>query len=432
MPFNTTARDALSVGGNKYASSLLAGIEGEYVWTPQPSQTVTDLVPGLTRVIAYGGKLFVRDDADTTTPHDGVACIVTQGGVRFKVTDYGQGPTVRRFAVLAITTTPPASPAVGDTHIVGVGASGVWAGKDGKVSHRTSAGWVYVTPKLYDEAHVAAISQIYHFNASSAWVAGVPALSIADASVPFTKLMHGLGFAVENQTTNAPPGSPSDKVAYIIGPSPSGAFAGHAFKIAYYISASWLIVTPQIGWHVYDKTLKTEVVYGVAGWELTLSGYVNIAESSIANSTGVSQGGGYYGFSATAPTTSNMLLQHSMSYTPSRAGRKIEIEVQIGSTNATSTSGVSTDCNIEVNYGLFIDSNATAEDWAQSHFDRWTASSAPSRLTIGGGARMTFVWTAPDASIHTIKLYGAASGSPSSFDFGVLSSRIRMIARERI
>ena len=42
--------------------------------------------------------------------------------------------------------------------------------------------------------------------------------------------------------TNAPPGSPSEGDAYIIGTSPTGAWAGRANAVAYYTASGWRFV----------------------------------------------------------------------------------------------------------------------------------------------------------------------------------------------
>jgi len=44
------------------------------------------------------------------------------------------------------TVTPPASPVVGDTYTVGVSATGVWTGQDGKIASFINSTWVFLTP----------------------------------------------------------------------------------------------------------------------------------------------------------------------------------------------------------------------------------------------------------------------------------------------
>ncbi len=43
-------------------------------------------------------------------------------------------------------TVPPASPAEGDAHSIGAGATGLWSGEDGQVAVFANGGWVFLTP----------------------------------------------------------------------------------------------------------------------------------------------------------------------------------------------------------------------------------------------------------------------------------------------
>ena len=73
---------------------------------------------------------------------------------------------------LAVTnrtrTTPPASPAVADRHIVAAPAAGAWAGQDGRIAVFTVDGWEFVQPKAGWQAHVIADAQTMVFN-GTAW-----------------------------------------------------------------------------------------------------------------------------------------------------------------------------------------------------------------------------------------------------------------------
>ena len=51
-------------------------------------------------------------------------------------------PVVQAVAPASV----PASPAFGQCWIVGVGASGAWAGRDGAIAAWTAGGWRFVTP----------------------------------------------------------------------------------------------------------------------------------------------------------------------------------------------------------------------------------------------------------------------------------------------
>jgi len=68
-------------------------------------------------------------------------------------------------------TAPPGTPTEGDLYIVGAGATGVWAGEDGKLAHYVGGAWAFYPPRtgwrvwLKDEAVEARYT-------GSTWVAG--------------------------------------------------------------------------------------------------------------------------------------------------------------------------------------------------------------------------------------------------------------------
>jgi len=66
-------------------------------------------------------------------------------------------------------TTPPATPAEGDSYIVGAAATGAWAGHDLAVA-AYYGGWVFKTPKAGWLAFVRGETKFYVFNGSS-WAA---------------------------------------------------------------------------------------------------------------------------------------------------------------------------------------------------------------------------------------------------------------------
>ena len=67
---------------------------------------------------------------------------------------------------------PPASPAVGSCYLVGVGASGAWAGYDGSLAGFTEGGWRFAAPTdgmtLVDRASGQLLSR-----RSGPWEAGI-------------------------------------------------------------------------------------------------------------------------------------------------------------------------------------------------------------------------------------------------------------------
>ena len=70
-----------------------------------------------------------------------------------------------------------------------------------------------------------------------------------------------------------PPGSPANGAAYIVGGSPTGAWAGQAGKLAFWYAstAAWVFKTPQPGWWawVVDESLRYE--YKSGAWNLLVT-----------------------------------------------------------------------------------------------------------------------------------------------------------------
>jgi hypothetical protein len=98
--------------------------------------------------------------------------------------------------------------------------------------------------------------------------------------------------SVINMTTNAPPGSPAEGDSYIIGPSPSGAWSGHAGKIASWYSG-WRIKTPKEGFRAWIQNLDRELVFNGTSWG-SLSSVTMIAPSSAFSSDNAKLAAGFY------------------------------------------------------------------------------------------------------------------------------------------
>lgn len=73
---------------------------------------------------------------------------------------------------------------------------------------------------------------------------------------------------VLDKDLSAPPGSPVDGAAYIVGPSPTGTWAGSANKLAYWRSASgaWRFLTPVAGWQVWVTDENKQYRYSGSAW----------------------------------------------------------------------------------------------------------------------------------------------------------------------
>lgn len=74
----------------------------------------------------------------------------------------------------AITDTPPASPVNGETHIIGVAPSGIFAGKNNQIATYLDAVWAYYTPQQGYVFYNKTDDMLYKYT-GSAWVEYAPA-----------------------------------------------------------------------------------------------------------------------------------------------------------------------------------------------------------------------------------------------------------------
>lgn len=79
----------------------------------------------------------------------------------------------------------------------------------------------------------------------------------------------------KSRTTNTPPGSPVAGDLYIVGPSPTGAWAGQAAKLTYYDQA-WKFITPIEGATLWVNDEDVQYVYTGASW---LSQSINVYDT---------------------------------------------------------------------------------------------------------------------------------------------------------
>lgn len=88
---------------------------------------------------------------------------------------------------------------------------------------------------------------------------------------------------------NTPPGSPGPGARYVIGASPTGAWAGQAGRFTIFRNQGWHFLTPKPGWRLYN--LADDRLYGLTGagqWaQLTGSGGGAIGEVQNASRIGL-------------------------------------------------------------------------------------------------------------------------------------------------
>jgi hypothetical protein len=358
--------------------------------------------------LLFLGRVFHYDSSDHTTVHDGTTCLVSNEGNRYKL---ASGSDIVAYSILDITlTAPPGSPSVGDRYLVATGGTGSWSGHDGEIAAFTARGWEFETIAvgrlIYDES----TDSYYHKKADGTLTLGFGTQTLQANTHPVSALIgKPVRWIVENQTTNTPPGSPSVGDAYIVGASPTGAWAGHAGKIAICeVGTTFTIYTPRDGERAYDKTLKFDVLFNStsSAWISSAGAIVGNPTSQFTTTGSTTTGGsGSYTYSdTTAPTTSQAYTEDSvtLTYTAKKTGARLRFAYQYAGANSNAYA-----------VALFRDAETNSLAWYQ---------------TVGNGAsRMVgpfiFEITASDTSSHTYKIrlitIGAAGGTPTRRLFSI-------------
>ena len=73
--------------------------------------------------------------------------------------------------------------------------------------------------------------------------------------------------AVEEGPRDSPPAAPIAGSSFIVGPGPTGAWAGEAGRIASYSAAGWRFIAPVEGLQAWVKSTSTWAQYRAGEWE---------------------------------------------------------------------------------------------------------------------------------------------------------------------
>lgn len=365
----------------KNSESMRAALVGEFV----------PVIPAATDPQAWdprelgvsGGNIFpaviwqeiiwYRDADDAITAHDGITCIVTLDASRYKTNDV-------RFlnSVLSRTvTTPPTdddSPAValGDQYVVPAAATDDWADHDDEVAIWTARGWKYKTPAVGDILLVedeGDTGEFIHFANDDLWTDGLPG-NLVDLSVrPSALLIRS--WAVEDQTTTAPPATGPAGEQYIIGASATGAWAGHDDKIAWRPStdAAFVITAPFVGEIVYDKANATDYRWNGSEWVSASGVIVEADATTLNNDTTFSEAGTniyvYSDSNASPPTTTDRYTEDSdadLTITSRRVGQRIQLIWNASVLEYNSTAQSAADAGAPI-LAVFRDAESSALKW---------------------------------------------------------------------
>jgi hypothetical protein len=391
---------------------------------------------GLPWALVYEGRVFALDPADATTAHDGLTTIVTDDGYRYKV------ETVAGSVLSVLskeTTAPPTSPGIGDAYLVLAGATGDWASHPDELTIWTARGWRYVVPAIGMLVFVEDEAGYYHFDAAGDWTSGIGSSVLAPNSVRASQWMGGrTHWVIVNQTTNTPPVSPATGVAYIVGPSPTGDWAGQTGKVAVWEGAAWTFYSPLEGWVAYDQAMNVSYVFNGA-WNSQQSGYSSvriITTTGTASLSGAGSGGGTNPTATTPPVSNGPRVVETIG-TPidiqaDYAGQRFEITYAIHSGNISTTVSSSNASTFNVALGVFIDSETQARDWYNIGSIS-TSGTAGGNVTLSNGQAYTFSFTLADTSVHQLRPIFAIGRQGGSADVVTPSgslSRRKIIIRK--
>ncbi|MBV6659225.1 MAG: DUF2793 domain-containing protein [Devosiaceae bacterium] len=220
-----------------------------------------------TPAISVGRNTFAYDSTDTTTAHDGSTCLVTADGKRFK----NDGTFVGGTNIYAVddrdTTSPPASPASGDSYLLPAAPTGDWASYAKHIARYRDGNWQYVAPRAGMLAYLDDEAAYAHYD-GSVWQDGLGALTVGAGSVKADRLEQAYGWRVESETATAPASIPGAGTLYIVGASASGVWAGEDGAIARSNGSAWEFVTAAEGMTVFDKSRGFNVSYKSGVWQL--------------------------------------------------------------------------------------------------------------------------------------------------------------------
>lgn len=375
-------------------------------------ETFEALVNGvIPNAIAWNNTIFWLDDADTTTPHDGVTVIRTADDYCYKVEDIDMRV---RSVLSASTTAPPVSPAEGDAYIVPAGATGAWSSHQDDIAVYTPRGWVFQVPVLGRQMQVEDTDGMMRYSATG-WVYGYGSQAFDADSIPYSaSLGWGDRLIVENQSTTTPP-TATKGLRYVVGPAASGAWSGKDKKIAICeVAGAWVFYTPEDGLVVFDKTLQSDY-----RWSSATSTWVSAAGSWVARQSVATASGSttspsnttVYGYSSgTAPTTSQRRLidNATIVHTAKKSGAILRFEYTASAFFVEVSNSSITRRPVVV--ALFRDSLTDAIAWScletpyPEIFEINRLLSSPATLTPQGLVSAMFEVAAPDTSEHTYRV----------------------------
>lgn len=293
---------AMPTDGEPDPDLLRAFLVHRIIYVLEPDENPSDFVAlvegALPLALGYQEKIYWLDPDDLTASPDEIT-IVTSDGYIYKANI--DSFRVRSVIARDVTTPPETGVEIGDTWIVPAGAADEWADFEKYKARWSLRGWLMIAPYMGDWLYVEDEDSFVRFTEGGEWEVGPGGRAFDDNSVPLSAAINfGRFVIVENQTTNAPPGSAAVSVAYIIGPSPTGAWAGQSGKVAIAEQENiFTIYTAPTGMRAFDKAQNKDFQKRASGlWE-SATGATRINLVNITGSLTYSKPAGLVGAKVT-------------------------------------------------------------------------------------------------------------------------------------
>lgn len=394
------------------------------------------------QAVIWQEHIWYRDE-DSLVDHDELTCIRLLDGIAYLTNDV----RFPGFVLSRTTATPPdeIDRAYGDTYRVPSGATDDWAGHEDEDAMWTARGYRFREPVTGDLHYVVDESGYEHYSAEDEWEDGFGTLVFETGLVrPNSLLIRS--WAVENDTTTAPPATGPAGEQYIIGPSATGAWSGHDKKLAWRpaTDAAFVITTPFTGEEAYNKATSTRLRWTGTAWQAAISGYAqvieaeNLATLNIANNDGSDPFG--YVLSSTAPVStqndSNFADTLTVSVTADVANQVVEVEYVASVLTALAmTVAGSAITQYSIVAAFYVDSETNARSWQRIFLRKQASGAHDANLLVEFQPRCVGKLTLGDTSAHTIKVrfhLAVVDGSNAA----ILSNSIslmnrRIMARKR-
>lgn len=367
MSYNNPIKDAWSAAGgvNRATMAALAELRAPVCLD---GLNPADFTAGTTLALIYGGKLWSRDDLDTTSPHDGVTVIVTADSKRFKSSLLG--PLER--GVVGVTdfrATPPTSPNTGDAYGVAAAPTGAWAGWADRIAVCLYGGASPIWGSVLPSRNLVAVTGagLFRTYGGSAWQDGF-GLSFSPASVPPQALVVP-AFTIEAELTS-PPASPLDGLYWLVASGGTGDWAGRDGHVAARVSAAWTYYAPSTGWRAFRKSDGHDRVYYSGAWRDGSRPRIVAYPVRVQRSSSLALSAtGYTPSWSTAPTTAmgsqvfpegTTVIRHAAEKATNRLVLRLKLGLTAGATGGTITVAVFLDSEGTARAGMWAICNVVA------------------------------------------------------------------------